>query len=561
MKAAHAAAWLGLLLLTWPRLLMAQHARGAAPSGLVSLSVRVVDVAADRAYVEPGTAEGLRVGDEVRFERGRFKVAAATRDTAVLVLGKERLGVGARGSATVPSDRPEHVVLALARPAPLATFRGDWHPGPPPAATQTPDPVPLKAVVHSPNRLEVQDSFYAALPLEGPGRFVGNELRGRLHYEPVTSEPLGLDADIAAQTFAGDGFSLRPGAAARQVLRVRQLSVAYGRSGEFRGALGRLRGASTLVGQLDGVRLEAPLAGPLRLSAFGGSSPQTFNGMISSELVRFGSELVYDDAPSPWRPRVVVGAHASRFQGALDERKVYGAVDLMPGASRVGGHAEVSFFDARNPFNARPAELTAAGLDGDFAFGAFHVGGRADMRRPDRSRYLLSLLPLEWLCWSDPALASAPCKSGNAYYSWLLDTGARVGKFSVDLGGQSAYTTGTDATNFGGFANLRFLDLVGRTHLDLGMWALSGSLERVMAATVAPGIVLAGGDADVSVRYRAAAARYRADLGFGYEQSVGAGLWASPHPSVDFDLEGDWLRERGLSAVVLQGVVAWRLGR
>lgn len=564
MTARHAGLWLCVALAARPCAVRAQGAgRAKAPEGaeLASLVLRVVDVSGDRAYIEPGTAAGLRPGDEVRFERARFKVAAATRDSAVIALGKQGLAIGARGTATVPANRPERVVLPLAKPAPLASFRGDAAPGARPATTQSPEPVPLKASEPPRHRLLVQDAVYGAVPLEGRGKFVGNELRGRLHSEPLADRPLELDVDLAVQSFMGDDFSGRPGAAARPILRVRELAVAYGHASDFRGALGRLRYASSQVWQLDGVSLAAPLARGLRLSAFGGSAPQTFSGMISPDLLRFGSELSYDDAASALRPRVVVGAHVSRFEGALDERKLYGAVDVMPGRSRLGGHAEVSFFDAHNPFNARPVELTAAGLEADFGFDVFHIGGRFDTRRPDRSRYLLSLLPIEWLCWSDPAVARAPCKSENAYYSWLFDAGARLEKFSVELGGQSAYTIGTDASNFGGFANVRFLDLVGRVHLDLGTTAFSGSLQRVIAGSVAPGIVLAGGDADLSLRYRGGAARYRADLGFGYEQSLGAGLWASPHPSVDFDVEGDWVLERGLSALVVQGVVAWRLGR
>ena len=527
---------------------------------LVSLSVRVVDVAADRVYVEPGAAQGLRVGDPIRFESGTLKVVSVTRDSAALAQGKQRFSVGARGRTTVPAHRPEHVVLALPKPEPLASFRGQWRDAPRPAASQTPTPVPLRVRERSPNRVLVQDAFYGVVPLDKQPKFFGNEVRGRLHYELLPATPVAFDLDLGVQTFAGDGFSLRSGAAARQVLRVRELSATYGRPTEFRGALGRLRAASTFVGQLDGLRLEAPLATGLRLTAFGGGAPQTFNGMVSADVVRFGGELVYDAPESTLHPRFVAGAYASRFDGALDERKLHAAIDLMPLGSRIGGHTEVSFFDAGNPWNAHQVELTAAGLDADVDVGVFHFGGRAEMRRPDRSRFLLSVLPIEWFCWQDPALARAGCNGDDAYYTWVADAGARLRKFSVDLGGQSSYARGTDASNFGGFANLRFLDLFARTHLDLGATAYTGSVLRSVAGTVAPGVVLAGGSADVSLRYRAAAVRYRADINFGFAQAIGAGLWASLADTVDLDLESDWLKERELDAVLLQGVVAWRPG-
>jgi len=535
-------------------------AADARSSEVVSLSVRVVDLAADRVYVEPGSAAGLRAGDPIRFDNGTLKVVTVTTGSAALAVGKQRLALGARGSARVPAHRPEHVVLTLPKPALVASFRGQWSAAPRPAAAQSPKPVPLRARERSANRVLVQDAFYGAVPLDKKPKFFGNELRGRLHYEPLLATPLAFDLDLGVQTFAGDDFRLRSGAAARQVMRVRELSATYGPATGFRGALGRLRAASTFVGQLDGLRLEAPLAPGLRLSAYGGGAPQTFNGMISADVVRFGGELAYDAPESSLHPRLVGGAYASRFDGTLDERRAYAAVELMPSSSRIGGHTEVSFFDAGNPWNAHQVELTAAGLDADVELDVFHFGGRAEMRRPDRSRYLLSLLPLEWFCWADPAVARGPCNGDDAYYSWLVDAGARIRKFSVDLGGQSSYARGTDATNFGGFANLRFLDLIGRTHLDLGATAYTGSVLRSLGGTVAPGIVLAGGAADVSLRYRAAAVRYRADLDFGFNQSVGAGLWASLDETLDLDLETDWIKEREIDAVVLQGVLAWRPG-
>lgn len=534
------------------------RAGGAGSDSTVTLGVRVVDVVAGRAFVEPGSDDGLREGDEVRFEQGTFRVVATTKGSAAVDLRERALGIGARGSVRVPANRPERVVLAPPKPAPLASFRGQWRPEPGPAAKQRPAPVPLRVRERSPNRLVFQDAAYGAFPLDGKSKFIGHELRGRLHYEPLTASPLGFALDLGIQTFTGDGFSLRPGAPARQIVRVREASVAYGRPAELRGALGRLRAASTFVGELDGLRVDVPLAEGASLSAFGGTSPQTFNGMISAEVMRTGAELAYEAGESSFRPRLVLGGQLSRFESKLDDRKLYASLEVQPSSSRFGGFGEVSFFDADNPWRARPVELTAAGLDGDVTFGAFHVGGRAEVRRPDRSRYLQSLLPLEWFCWADPALARAPCSGDDGAYLWLVDAGARIGKFSVDIGGQSSYTVGTDASNFGGFTNLRFLDLVGPLYLDLGGSAQAGSLLRSLGLAVAPGVLLAGGDADLSVHYRGTLVRYRADIAYRFEHVVGADLWASVGDSVMFALSGDWLRARELSTALVQVVVTWR---
>jgi hypothetical protein len=404
------------------------------------------------------------------------------------------------------------------------------------------------------------DAAYAVLPMDGGSKFVSNEVRAKVRYQPYSDSLFRFDLDAAAITYAGDGFSTRPGAAARQALRVRELRMAYGVPSNVRAALGRLGAASSLVGQLDGARLDIALGERLRLSTFGGLSPQTFSGVPSTDVARFGGELGYEDPASVLQPRLVLGAHASRFDGALDERKVYAAFDLLPPKGRLGAFGEVSFFDADDPWNARRVELTAASLEGTVQIDVFFLGTRLDLRRPDRSRYLQSLLPREWLCWAEPARPGAPCVREAATYSWMVDGGARIGKFSLDIGGQSRFTRGTDATNFGGFANLRWIDLVGKLHLDAGMSAYSGSVLRSVALSIAPGLDFADGDADLTLRYRPAIVRDRATLRTGVEHTVGAGFWLSPHDSVDLDLEADWIRGGPIDAITAQALFGWRLG-
>jgi hypothetical protein len=532
------------------------------PTKQNSVAVRVVDLADDRAYLEPGSSAGIAVGDEVKLGGERYKVSATSNSFAVLALGGKTLALGARGTALVANPN-ERVELAPEPPTPLSQFRSEWRTAALPAAKQSPQPVPLgrtSAGRRTRNRFILSDGFYGVVPLNGESAFVGNEVRGRLHFEPYSSAPLAFDADLGVQTYWGEDFGQRPGAAARQLLRLRELSLTYGTASTFRGLLGRLRAASSMVGQVDGVRLEAPLSSELRLSAYGGAVPHTFNGMFSTQVARFGAELAYQDVTASWQPRVLAGAYASHFAGALDEKKAYAAFDLLPAQGRLGGHAQLSLFDANNPWRASSVELSSAGLDAAAEFGVFHVGGRAQMQRPDRSRWLSSLLPAEWLCWSSPARASAPCSPSDATFSWLVDGGVRAGRLSVDLGGQSTFTRGTDGSSFGGFANLRWLDLVGKLHLDAGMSVLSGSVLRSAAATVAPGILFADGRGDLSLRYRPALVRYRATLRSSLEHSLGAGLWLAPTDDFDFDLEGDWLRALDVNALLVQGVATWNLG-
>jgi len=541
--------------------------RGAASQSpaakQASVSVRVVDLADDRAYLEPGAAAGLDVGDEIRLGGERYKVSAVSSSFAVLALGGQSVPLGARGTALV-ANRGERVELALEPPTPLPRFESEWRrPAALPAATQTPKAVPLggsSTARRTASFLTLSDALYGVIPGGAEPAFVGNELKTRLHYEPYAGTPLALDLDLALQTFAGKDFAVRPGAAARQLLRLREASLTYGTATAFRGALGRLRAASSSVGQLDGVRLEAPLTEQLRLSAYGGAVPHAFNGMLSSQVARFGGELVYQDLEASFRPRLTAGAYASRFESALDEKKAYASFDLLPSRGRLGGHAQVSLFDRDNPWHADSVELSSAGLDGDVELGPFFLGGRAQLYRPERSRWLATLLPAEWLCWSSPARASAPCVPGEATYSWLVDGGLRSGKISVNLGGQSAFTVNTDASSFGGFADLRWLDLLGKAHLDVGMSVLSGSVLRSVSATLAPGILFGDGRGDLSLRYRPALVRYRATLASSVEHSLGLGLWLAPSDALDINLEGDWTETGELRAFVMQGAAAWRLG-
>jgi len=558
-------ALLGALLLSVAQHAAAQsrsRAERRAPRASTSLAVRLVDVADDRAYIEPGSSAGLRVGDEVTFAGDRFRITASSSSFAVIVLTGKRVPLGAPGTVSLAANRPDVVDLSPEAPTPLTSFRDEWRRARVPASNQTPKAVPLGMKQQTArSRLLLTDAVYGVLPESGQGKLVGNEVRARLHYEPYSELPFAFDLDLGAQTFAGDDFSARPGAAARQIVRLRELSLTYGTSASFRGALGRLRAASSWVGQVDGLRLEAPLTSGIRVSAFGGAVPQAFTGMFSTAVARFGAELMYQNVQSSLQPRVLAGGYASLFAGALDEKKAYASFDLLPRHARIGGHGELSFFDPGNPWHANSVELTSAALDGDVEVDVFHFGARAELHRPDRSRWLASLLPPEWLCWSSPGNPLGTCLSSNATYLWLVDSGARIGKFSVDLGGQSTFTKGTDATNFGGFANLRWLDLVGKVHLDVGASGFAGSVLRSTAATLSPGISFSDGKGDLSLRYRGALVRYRAALRSSIEHMVGAGLWLAPYEALDFDIEADWIQARGdVSALVAQGVFAWHLG-
>ncbi len=183
---------------------------------------------------------------------------------------------------------------------------------------------------------------------------------------------------------------------------------------------------------------------------------------VPSDAARFGGELAWEEVDAEWRRRVIVGGHASRFDGELDERRVNASIDLLPNFGHFGAHAELSFFDADNSWQADSIELSAAGADASVRSGIFEVAVRGNLRRPERSRWLASFLPPEWLCVAE-ATAAGPstCLGSDAVYSGGSDVGIHLEKTSVRVGGHAATTQNADADVFGGFGHLRLSDVVG----------------------------------------------------------------------------------------------------
>jgi hypothetical protein len=219
----------------------------------------------------------------------------------------------------------------------------------------------------------------------------------------------------------------------------------------------------------------------------------------------------------------------------------------------------VSFFDRDNPWNADPTELSGAGADADVRAGMLAFGARVAMQRPERSRYLASLLPPEWLCITrpSPTLPEA-CLGGDAVYVASADAGLRFEKTSLTIGATGTRTENANVENAGGFGNVRLLDLVGNLRLDAGAMVSRGSLLDTAALSVSPGVEVFEGDGDVALRWRPALVRFRADTQTRTEHTFGGAFWWSPSAAFDVALDADYVTGLGLDAFVLQGVLVWR---
>jgi hypothetical protein len=537
-------------------------ARSQAAPDERTVEVEVVDVAGGRAYISAGADAGLHEGAQVHFGRHNFAVSAISASSAVLELRKQSLKRGDKGRASV-SKQTGQGAEQRKRPRELAVFQGQWPAPARPAAGQHPKPVPLGPQTQSgQTRAWLMLRGTGSVPLSHAGSPWGRgELRARVQSEPFHALPLQLDADAALQLWAASGAAYERASASRPVLRVRALQLSYGEQTGLLAAAGRLRYAASTVGQLDGVKLQAPLVEGLRLAAFGGFMPDPLSGKPTLDSARFGGELTWEDLAATLRPRVTASAQATRFDGALDERRLQLSADMFPGRSHIGAYALGSLFDRDNPWNAHAQELSAAGASFEARFGELQLSGRFDMRRPERSRWLASFLPPGWFCTLRASTSQAGqevCRGNDARYLAQADIGWYRSSVVLNAGASVSRTKYVESEQLAGFANASFLHVLEALHLDAGVFAQTGSLIRSAALSVGAGTLLAHESVDLSLRYRPALARYYVDTGAFIEHSVGANMqWSISH-NLSLTLAADAIAGRDVSVLLLQSMLLWR---
>jgi hypothetical protein len=530
-----------------------------------SIDVTVTDLAAGHAYLEPGESAGIHAGDTVTIGKRGYPVIASNARSAVIELGDKPLALGAHGSAAV-SPAAQEQRKQLPTPRALTTFREQWPHVTLPASEQSPQPVPLGPPA-SDERARAQLSLRGSgnVPLRGKqDPIAATELRARAHYEPVHDLPLRLDADVATQLWLASNLGQRAGDPSRPLLRVRELQAAYGADNATFAALGRMRYASRTLGMLDGARAQATLGRGFALGAFGGFVPDPFDGTPAMDSSRFGAELSYRDLESRLRPEVSLTAQGSRYAGALDERRLTSFVDLYPGAHRIGGYAEVSFYDDKNPWHASAQELSAAGVDGSLRVGKLELGGRFDLQRPERSRWLASYLPPEWLCTQRAALPSAtpePCHDNDARYLGSGHASWTGGRLALSVGATASATQNASTTQAGSFARITVLNVIARARVEGSFTGSTGSLLDTVGGSVGVGSPFAHDKLDVSLHYRPAWLRYTADPSAFVQHAVGASMLWLPSAVFDLSLNADLLAGRDVSALLVQTLMTVRPGR
>jgi hypothetical protein len=564
-----------------PALLHAQPQRQPGPPAARpeqgaqrTIELRVIEVAGGRAYVQPGEDAGLRVGQDVVIDGRRYRVVAVESDHAVIDVGDRRLREGERGRAQVSTSSAAG--SALERPVPLSELEGQWTPPVRPAEQQNPRRVPLGAggAGSGRYRLAVLAGAASWMPLVDEAEPVVHATLGaRIHAEPWREQPFAFDADVAVSLWLGEDLdtdlstgTAALGAKSRPVVRVRELAAQYGdTTSPIIAGLGRLRYAAMTLGLLDGVRLAAPRLGNLRVAAFGGVVPDTLDGAPAFDHRRFGVEALYHAPKSSWQPFLSVVAHGSQFDGELDERRISTYASTFRGPLAMTAYGELSMFDQDNPWGASQVELTAAGVDTSLRYGNTRFGARLDMRTPERSYWLASLLPPSWLCTAIPQPAGSPLPEPctghrDVRYSAAADARVDLGRMSVS-GGASliSLSSGEAIDAASGFADVQVRELVGQYRASVGVYGTHAAfMDSVAVHTSAGGPMPSLEALDLSLFYRPAFLIYSASVEGILDHRFGVDMVYTPSPRLDLALTLEGMAGADITGVGAFATAVWR---
>lgn len=523
------------------------------------LELSVVEVAGGRAYLAPGPGRGVRIDDHVNVGRQRFRVAASSSKHVVVIVGERRL---ARGQRAFVWAAPQEVQSFATRPTPPSphAFEGKWREPERPAESQRPKFVPLGAPEDKRrHRASFTLEHSRIQPLSGPALPISKtRLRAALHAE--LARALALDADASVELWQADDLALRRGAASRPLLAVHRLELSY-RGEHLQAAIGRLRHAATTLGMLDGARASAPLGEHWALAAFGGTLADPLDASPETEAARFGGELLYGGELGGAPSRASLTLQGSRFAGRLDERRLTAIVESYPEFGRFGARAEASLFDADNPWNADPAELTALAGDAALRIGSLRLGLALETRRSERSYWLASALPAGYFCVAQTLAGSTgrePCLGGDMRSMAALTASWGGHAWGIDAGATAVTTRLAAAEQATAFLHLSRRDVLGMLRFDAGSSLSSGSLLESAALELRVGAALMHDSFDASLYYRPNVLRYKANSEPLLEHGTGAGVWWAVFDGFDASAAVDLITGADVDVLFVQAALAWR---
>lgn len=401
-------------------------ALGAAPVAAGPVAVRVIEVAGEIAYLEPGATAGLAPGTTVTIA-GRTLVVIEVTATTAAVRADGTLAVGASGTATVaPAGAPGGPAVTVLPPVRSPeTWVAQWPDITVPSAGQHPESRPLGA--------GRAGRVSAAITLRGAGHVASHgdptaalEARAEVSAEAWPAQELWADVDVAGRVFTAGTAGPR----APVVIHAARLRV--GASDDPRLEAGRLAWVTDQVGALDGVHARHRF-GALTVGGFAGLLPGDVDTQPRTSAARFGAELGWDDPGGRWQPRVDLVAVGSTWDGRLDEQRLMLDAEVARGALRGRAWGEVQNFPADN--QGTPAEIEVAGAGA--SVGWWQRGRHLDLdvtfQRPERSLHLDATLPVDWLCLGAAQGGESGC-SGASWTDVAASAGSSGARWSVDGG-------------------------------------------------------------------------------------------------------------------------------
>lgn len=535
------------------------------------VQVRVVDLVADAAFVRPGADAGILPGQMLRFGKRRYKVTHVSADFARVATPRGQLRLQARGFVRVPRRSKDKAPGR--KLAPVKSYAGLWPPSEPPAKTADPPAyVPLgRRDGTAALRLRLTQHSAAVLPLEGGDAVLRGALRARLDYASRSGRPWFAQVDAS---LLGWRTPTATGSAARPFYRLRSLHAGYGRRHGTHVALGRLPFVTAQLGALDGVSGRYALTDRWSLQAFAGAPPRVRDHAPSFEAARSGATLRYVDLDSAWRPEWELGGHVSVFEGQLDEQRLYTRASLYPAFGHLSGEAELSFFDADNPWQASRVTLSAAALDAGWRYGVLFAGARVDLRRLEQSYWLDAALPRNFLCGTRPedeatASEAERCGAADSLRYWTsaefglefdairVSTRAGVLHFEDDPGNASLSSD----------TQLRWVHPLGvagidRLYVDGGGFWTRADLLRTYGARLALGAWWLSQRGDLALHYQPQVARYGAERVRWLEHRTGASFHVAVLPTLRLGAQAEVVTGRDVDAIYLMSHATWapRLG-
>jgi hypothetical protein len=534
---------------------------GADAESRRTVTVKIVEVAGGRAYLEPGEAAGIRVGSMVVFRDRRYRVIGATTTHAVVEMKGRELRPGMKGRGQT-KGRPS-TAASLPRPKPLSDYENQWADPVLPATKQQPEYVPLGNWSDEKRiDLALSTDVGGTIALDGGESFGRAALRTRLHAEPF-AQPVFFDVDFAVQSWFGGNIQNRPGGASRPVVRVRELQFGYGTIESAQAVLGRLPFVAVGVGQLDGLRVRSPSWAGFSIGAFGGAVPDPLDNRPTTDTTRFGIQLAYQNESLDARPFVGLSIHGSTFIGEIDERRLNLEFDVFPGNARVAGHFELSLHDEINPWQAPRVEVSAGGLDASVRVGLFEIAGRFDMRLPERSLWLTSYLPLGYLCNTvpDPATSTGDevvcLNSDDARYFGGLDASFNFSRVALHAGASVVHSESADQfEQLAGYLQARVLRIGEIGWADVSVAAYARSFISDYAARLGAGVDIRR-RAELSAYYRISLNQYDAEPTNWLQHAAGGIVYLSLLDDLDLGLRVDGIFGPDVSVLVLGSNLTW----